>query len=209
MNKIDVKILITTVLICLIPILVGMMVYDTLPEQMAIHFGMNNQPDSYASKEFAVFGIPSILIAFQIFCCIGNDLIENKKQNRKLVIIYKWIIPVIGIMVYLSIIGYGAGIKINMQMVACIAVGIVFTIVGNYLPKAEPNRFERKNMDREVWKKYNRPIGYSFVIIGLLFIISAFLDAIFSLIVLGAVVVLAIVITISYIYLVYKNKNNI
>ena len=206
MKKIDWKILIITGLICLIPIIFGVILYDQLPEQMAVHFGVNNEPNSFAPKEFALFGIPLLMFILQVFCCISSDFMEEKKQNKKYITIYKWIIPIIEMVVYLTMLAYGAGIELDMRMIVCITLGIVFTLVGNYMPKTEPNKLQMNYIRADFWKKIKRPAGYFFVIIGLAFIISAFLNSMVSLILLGIIIVVAILITIYSIYLFYKDR---
>ncbi len=205
-KKIDWKILIITGLICLIPIIFGVILYDQLPEQMAVHFGVDNEPNSFAPKEFALFGIPILMFALQVFCCIFSDFMEEKKQNKKYITIYKWIIPIIEMVVYLTMLAYGAGIELDMRMIVCITLGIVFTLVGNYMPKTEPNKLQMNYIRADFWKKIKRPAGYFFVIIGLAFIISAFLNSMVSLILLGIIIVAAILITIYSIYLFYKDR---
>lgn len=205
-KKVDLKILIITTIICLLPIILGVILYDKLPEQMAVHFGPNNQPNSYASKAFAVFGISSILALLQVVCCVFSDLMENKKQNKKFITIYKWIVPVISLMVNLSILAYSIGIGVDIHFIVCITIGIVFTILGNYFPKSEPNKLSFRNINEIIWKEFKRPIAYFLVIMGLLFIISAFLNSIFSLILLGIVLLATIIMLIVGIRLVYKNK---
>ena len=205
-KKIDWKILIITGLICLIPIIFGVILYDQLPEQMAVHFGVDNEPNSFAPKEFALFGIPILMFALQVFCCIFSDFMEEKKQNKKYITIYKWIIPIIEMVVYLTMLAYGAGIELDMRMIVCITLGIVFTLVGNYMPKTELNKLQMNYIRADFWKKIKRPAGYFFVIIGLAFIISAFLNSMVSLILLGIIIVAAILITIYSIYLFYKDR---
>ncbi len=205
-KKIDWKILIITSLICLIPIIFGVILYDQLPEQMAVHFGVNNEPNSFAPKEFALFGIPLLMFILQVFCCISSDFMEEKKQNKKYITIYKWIIPIIEMVVYLTMLAYGAGIELDMRMIVCITLGIVFTLVGNYMPKTEPNKLQMNYIRADFWKKIKRPAGYFFVIIGLAFIISAFLNSMVSLILLGIIIVVAILISIYSIYLFYKDR---
>ena len=205
-KKIDWKILIITGLICLIPMIFGAILYDQLPEQMAVHFGVNNEPTSFAPKEFALFGIPIFMFALQVFCCIFSDFMEEKKQNKKYITIYKWIIPIIEMVVYLTMLAYGAGIELDMRMIVCITLGIVFTLVGNYMPKTEPNKLQMNYIRADFWKKVKRPAGYFFVIIGLAFIISAFLNSMVSLILLGIIIVVAILISIYSIYLFYKKS---
>ena len=206
MKKIDWKILIITGLICLIPIIFGVILYDQLPEQMAVHFGVDNEPNSFAPKEFALFGIPILMFALQVFCCIFSDFMEEKKQNKKYITIYKWIIPIIEMVVYLTMLAYGAGIELDMRMIVCITLGIVFTLVGNYMPKTEPNKLQMNYIRADFWKKIKRPAGYFFVIIGLAFIISAFLNSIVSFILMIILIVFAVLTTIYSLYLFYKNR---
>ena len=205
-KKIDWKILIITSLICLIPIIFGVILYDQLPEQMAVHFGVNNEPNSFAPKEFALFGIPLLMFILQVFCCISSDFMEEKKQNKKYITIYKWIIPIIEMVVYLTMLAYGAGIELDMRMIVCITLGIVFTLIGNYMPKTELNKLQMNYIRADFWKKVKRPAGYFFVIIGLAFIITAFLNSMVSLILLGIIIVVAILISIYSIYLFYKKS---
>ena len=205
-KKIDWKILIITSLICLIPIIFGVILYDQLPEQMAVHFGVNNEPNSFAPKEFALFGIPLLMFILQVFCCISSDFMEEKKQNKKYITIYKWIIPIIEMVVYLTMLAYGAGIELDMRMIVCITLGIVFTLVGNYMPKTELNKLQMNYIRADFWKKIKRPAGYFFVIIGLAFIFSAFINSIVSFILLGIIIVTAILISIYSIYLFYKKS---
>lgn len=205
-KKIKWKILIITSLICLVPIIFGVILYDQLPEQIAVHFGLNNEPNSFASKEFALFGIPLFMTALQIICCISSDYMEQKKQNKKYITIYKWIIPIIGMVLYLTMLAYSSGINLDMRMIVCITIGIIFAIIGNYMPKTEINKLQMYYIRNDFWEKIKRPAGYFFVIIGLAFIISAFLNEIVSLILVGIIIVLAILITIYSLYLFYKNR---
>lgn len=205
-EKIDWKILIITTLMCIVPIIFGVILYNQLPEQMAVHFGLNNEPNSFAPKEFALFGIPLLMTALQITCCISSDCMEQKKQNKKYITIYKWIIPIIGMVCYLTMLAYGAGIKLDMRIIVCITLGIIFMIIGNYMPKTELNKLQMNYIRADFWKKIKRPAGYFFVIIGLAFIISAFLNSMVSLILLGIIIVVAILISIYSIYLFYKDR---
>ena len=205
-KRIDWKILIITTLMCIVPIIFGVILYNQLPEQMAVHFGLNNEPNSFAPKEFALFGIPLLMTALQIICCISSDCMEQKKQNKKYITIYKWIIPIIGMVCYLTMLAYGAGIKLDMRIIVCITLGIIFMIIGNYMPKTELNKLQMNYIRADFWKKIKRPAGYFFVIIGLAFIISAFLNSMVSLILLGIIIVVAILISIYSIYLFYKDR---
>ena len=58
MKKVDKKTLIITTLVNLIPIIVGLLIWDKLPDTIATHFGMDGTPNGWSSKAFTVFGIP-------------------------------------------------------------------------------------------------------------------------------------------------------
>lgn len=205
-KKIDWKILIITVLICLIPIIFGTVLYNQLPEQMAVHFGLNNEPNSFAPKEFALFGIPLLMTVLQIICCISSDCMEQKKQNKKYITIYKWIIPIIGMVCYLTMLAYGAGIELDIRITVCITLGIIFMMIGNYMPKTEINKLQMYYVRKDFWEKVKRKVGYFFVIMGLLFIISAFLNSIVSFILMIILIICAVLTTIYSLYLFYKNR---
>ena len=89
---------------------------------------------------------------------------EEKKQNKKYITIYKWIIPIIEMVVYLTMLAYGAGIELDMRMIVCITLGIVFTLIGNYMPKTEPNKLQMNYIRADFWKKNNRFGIYNFSI---------------------------------------------
>ena len=205
-KKIDWKILIITTLMCIVPIIFGVILYNRLPEQMAVHFGLNNEPNSFASKEFALFGIPLLMTVLQIICCISSDCMEQKKQNKKYITVYKWIIPIIGMVCYLTMLAYGAGIELEMRIIVCITLGIIFMIVGNYMPKTEINKLQMRYVRKDFWEKIKRPAGYFFVIIGLAFIISAFLNSIVSFILMIILIICAVLTTIYSLYLFYKKS---
>ena len=207
-KRIDWKILIITTLMCIVPIISGVILYNQLPEQMAVHFGLNNEPNGFAPKEFALFGIPLLMTVLQIVCCISSDCMEQKKQNKKYITMYKWIIPIIGMVCYLTMLAYGAGIELDMRIIVCITLGIIFMIIGNYMPKTEINKLQKYYVRNDFWEKVKRPAGYFFVIMGLLFIISAFLNSIVSFILMIILIICAVLTTIYSLYLFYKNRRN-
>ena len=87
-------------MISLVPILCGVFLWNYLPDTIAIHFDINNNPDNFASKGFVVFGLPVFMAILQAVVCIINDIESHKHSERKQPeILTKWIIPVMSIMV--------------------------------------------------------------------------------------------------------------
>ena len=64
-NKIDKSMVISSIL-CLLPILFGLIVYDDLPDQVAIHWNAEGIDDNYASKTFAVFAMPCFFLLINL-----------------------------------------------------------------------------------------------------------------------------------------------
>ena len=79
MIKQNKKLLLLTSVITLLPVFIGLFLWNQLPDSVATHFGLNNQPDGYSSKAFAVFGLPLILLAVHLVVWSQQTLIPNQK----------------------------------------------------------------------------------------------------------------------------------
>ena len=186
------KSLIITSVICLLPIILGIALWDSLPDSMAIHFNINNQPDNFASKGFVVFGLPILMMLLQIFCCFINDINAHKHGERiKFERITKWIIPVMTVVLQVITLGYGLGWDIDIRKAASLIVGVILITTGNYLPKFD--YIKNYDIDTEKARKINRFIGFETVITGLLFIISMFLPPISTIVCLFMLIPYAII----------------
>lgn len=168
------KILIITCFVCLLPILLGLALWNNLPDTMAIHFDMYNRPDNFASKGFVVFGLPVLMVLLQIFCCFVNDINARRHgERKKFETATKWIIPVMTVVLQTATIGYGLGWNIDIRKIAAIIVGGMFIVIGNYLPKFD--YIKNYDVDTEKARKINRFIGFMSVIMGILYLVSIFL----------------------------------
>lgn len=169
--------LIITCLVCLLPIILGIALWNNLPDTMAIHFNINNEPDNFASKGFVVFGLPLLMVLLQIFCCFINDINAHKHgERKKFERVVKWIIPIMTIVLHIITLGYGLGRNIDIRKAVALIVGVIFIIIGNYLPKFD--YIKNYNVDTEKARRINRFIGFETVIMGILLLITIFLPAI-------------------------------
>ena len=171
------KYFLVTSLVCLFPILLGLLIWDKLPETIAIHFDINNNPDNFASKGFVVFGLPVLMVILQGFSCFVNDInAEKHGERKKFETVTKWIIPILTILLQLATFGVALGYNVDIRVVVTVIVGIMFLVMGNYMPKFD--YIKNYNLDTEKAKKINRFIGVETVILGLLFLGSVFLPPI-------------------------------
>ena len=168
--------IIISLIVTLLPILVGLLLWDKLPDKMATHFDMNNQPNGWTGKEFAVFGIPIIMALLQVILifCTHND---PKKTNIgvKAFSFVIWIIPACSLIVMLSCYGYALGYEIGVSTIAGLFVGILFIILGLLLPRNKQNytfgyRCSWTLNDEGNWAYTNKVAGYCFIAGGILII---------------------------------------
>ena len=180
MIKKHLKTLILTSILTLLPIVAGLYLWDTLPEQVPSHWDVNGEIDGWSSKPFFVFGLPSIMLAAQWLCVLGTAA-DPKKANHsdKVLHLVLWIIPVINIV--LSVITYAValGQKVRVEVVMPILIGLVLTIVGNYLPKCKQNytigiKIPWTLNSEENWNKTHRFAGWLWTICGLVLVLTGF-----------------------------------
>ncbi len=185
MKKIDKKVLILTCAITLLPILFGIVFYEKLPEKMPIHFNINNEVDRYSTKNFALFGIPILMTGLQIFCCLITDWKGNLNEKKpKFISIVKWIIPIFSVIISVITIEIALGSDVDVRKSILLVMGILYLIMGNYMPKMSYEQMKGKihpmPKSEKVYKKMIRLMGYTFVIFGFAILGSLFFEPIVS-----------------------------
>ena len=203
MEKVDWKTAIITTLVTLLPIGAGLYFYEDLPERMAIHFDINNVADGFAGKNVTLFLLPIGMGAVQLFTCIMSDRKKEAGYKPKVDYIFKWIIPILSFFVYGLTLAVGLNKSVDIRIVICLILGIMFMIIGNYLPKtrgdySSSNRPFRQVKSPAVMKKYNRLMGYIFMIVGLLMVVSIFFAPIVSAAVVIIFVGVSLVVSLYY-----------
>lgn len=178
--------------VCLLPILLGVALWDKLPDMIAIHFDMNNNPDNFASKTFTVFIMPLLMVVAQAFCCFVNDINAYKHgERKKFERVTKWIIPVMTIVLQVATFAYALGWNFDIRKVVAFIVGVIFVLIGNYLPKFD--YIKNYDVDTQKARKINRFIGFESVFMGILFWISIFLPPVATVVCLFLMIPYAII----------------
>lgn len=178
MEKKNKKTLILSVIICLLPMLLGVILYNKLPEKMPIHFTISDVPDSYAYKNFALFGIPLIMAIVQAICLIAVNIKLNKletEEKPKILKIMEWFIPVVTVTIYVIMVEVPLGSTVYVGKSICLILGILFMIIGNYIPKMSyemgKTTFHPMPKSEKSFRKMSKIMGYSFIIIGMVLLI--------------------------------------
>ena len=96
--KTNLKKLIISSVIILCPMLLGIILWDKLPEIIATHWGPSGEADGFGGKAMAVFAIPAFLLAFHWLCMIITSFDKkNTNQNKKAMGIVFWICPLLSL----------------------------------------------------------------------------------------------------------------
>lgn len=203
MKKIDWKNLFITCLVTIMPMLIGIIFYNQLPETIPVHFNIHNQPDTYASKEFALFGIPAILMAVQVVICAILDVRRKEDAEvSKLDTVMRWVMPVISVLVGVLLIEYPLRIRLDLRMYICVFLGILFIVTGYYFPKmsyeSAKGKLKPYPKDENNFKTLTKLLGYTFMIFGVMMIFSMRFMPVTSIVILGVWVVVTLIETLYF-----------
>ena len=178
------KILLITSLAILLPILVGGILWNQLPEQLPIHWNAEGDIDGYSPKAFAVIGLPLILLAVHVFT-VFITLSDPKKQNHseKILHLIFWIVPLLSILLSALTFSAAMGKNIRIEIFVSVSLGLLFVAIGNYLPKCQQNYTVGLKLpwtlhSEENWNRTHRLAGRLWVAGGFIMIILGFFDMI-------------------------------
>ena len=181
MIKKNLKTLIITSLIILLPILAGVILWNRLPEQIPTHWNAAGEVDGWSSKPFAVFGLPGILLAAQWLCVLVTGA-DPKKANHpeKVLKLVLWIIPLLSVVLGVITYATAMGKAVRVEIILPVIIGLLFTVIGNYMPKCKQNytigiKIPWTLNSEENWNRTHRFAGRLWVVCGLLIMLTGFL----------------------------------
>lgn len=193
------KMLLITSLITILPMLIGLLLWDKLPNEIATHFDINGTPDGWSSKTFTVFGLPSFLLICHLFGTAATLADPRRQQiGEKIFKLILWICPLITVFLSVTVYGHALGLKQNTTPLGMILIGIIFIVVGNYLPKCRQNytigiKVPWTLHDEENWNHTHRFAGKLWLLGGVCILILSIWDWGSLGITLGITVILAII----------------
>lgn len=177
MLKTHKRTLIITSIVILLPIIIGLILWNRLPAVMATHFGADNEPNGFSSKPFAVFGLPLFLLAIHWLCVLFISVDPRRKNiSPKLFSLILWLIPAVSLITAIPIYTVNLGNKLDISFFMMLFMGVLFTLIGNYLPKARHNytigiRLPWTLDNEENWNRTHRLAGHIWMGCGILMII--------------------------------------
>lgn len=207
MIKKNLKTLIITSIVLLLPILAGLILWNQLPEQMPTHWNAAGEVDGWSSKPFAVFGLPLILLAAQWLCVLATGA-DPKKNNHpeKVLHLVLWIMPVLSVVLHTITYMTTLGMEVKMERIMPAFIGVLFVIIGNYLPKCKQNytigiKIPWTLDNEENWNKTHRFAGFLWVVCGVAIMFTGFFGGVWVFLPISFAMVLAPII---YSYLLHR-----
>jgi len=205
------KLLISSIVI-LLPVVVGLIFWNKLPDEMTTHWGINGVADGWSSKAFAVFFFPALILLVHWLCVfLSEKLPGGKEQNPKVLGIVLWICPMISLFVNGMVYSVAFGRDIQPVIFVNGLLGIMFIAIGNYLPKCTRSitmgiKIKWALENDENWNATHRFGGKIWVAGGFLLLACGLLPESVSLWIMFPIILILVVSPVVYSYLYHRKQ---
>ena len=210
------KVISLSLIVTLLPILVGLLLWNRLPEQLPNHWNINGQIDGWMPKAYSVFLLPCLLALGQLVLSFVT-FADPKRRNihRKPLLVVLWIIPVLSFFLNSAIYLVALGVRCDVPALILTLIGVLFIFIGNYLPKLRQNytvgiKLPWTLADEDNWARTHRLGGKLFVSCGLLTLVIAAISGLIgdtaSFIIFLVLTVISALVPSIYSYLLFHRK---
>ncbi len=194
----------------LLPVAIGLLLWDKLPDNMMTHFGLDGTGDGTSSKAFAVFGLPAIIAAINGISIIATVADPRQKdQSQKALGMVFWLMPIVSIMCCGMMYSLALGKTVGVELLTPALLALMFLICGNYLPKVKQNstlglKIKWTLCNEENWNLTHRFTGKVWVISGIVMLIAMLLPTKWMIGVMLLDILVIVILPLAYSYRIYK-----
>lgn len=202
------KTLVITTLLCLLPMVFGLAVYNRLPEQVPSQFDFRGNVKGTMARAQMVFLLPIVMAFLNV---LVHFMMETDPRRRgypaAMKLMMNWLVPVlVCVMQPISLLN-GMGVKVPISFIVTEMMGFLFVICGNYLPKCRQNfsmgiKTPWTLSSEENWNRTHHLAGYLWMVCGVCLMINGIWRG-SDYIAFGGIV-LAIAIPLLYSYQLYR-----
>ncbi len=206
---------ILTLVFALLPFAYLAYVWDTLPEKVALHFGINGQPDHFGSKNQLFLPIFTLMGAGLLsYALLKNIHKIDPKQAEKLSsgTFEKLGFVTIAFMSLLSTYIIHSTINQKTDSFLFTIVGLLLMAIGNLMHSLKPNYFAGIRIpwtlnNEENWRKTHQLASKIWVAGGLLIVVFSFIFSFEKLLILMLfLVAIMVLIPMIYSFLLFKKQ---
>lgn len=190
----------------------GLWAYPRLPEMVPGHWNMANEVDRYLPRFWGAFGLPLLAAGIYVLMLV-TPLIDPKRENYSrfgaAYRVIRWGIVLVLLIEQGVILAAGLGFPVNVGMVVEGSISLLFILMGNQMGRIRFNYFVGIRTpwtlaNEEVWRRTHRLGAWAFVLTGLVGLVATFLPAPFNAWVFFGALGTALVGTVLYSYLIYR-----
>ena len=188
--------------------------YSRLPDTVPTHWNMHGEVDDTMAKFPGVF-LPSLMaIVLWFLLPLLRKIDPRRASYEKFDATFFLIVNLVCVMMAVVeglILAIGLGMKVDMVRTSMLSVGIMFIVLGNYMPRIRSNwwmgiRTPWTLDNEEVWRRTHRFAGRAFVVGGLITCVSTMLPSEASSVIAVAAMVVASLLPVVYSYLIWRNE---
>ena len=170
-------------IVILTPVIVGLVFYKQLPNQIAIHFNVEEQANGFMNRNLAIVALPFLALIMYNLCFSFFKQITIPFLKEFML----WLIPIFSVVIQGLILTFALGGQIQVRLTVIWLVALIFLVIGNYLPKSIGLATKNHN---EISKSVARKLGYLMVTMSLALLISLCFNPYTTIIILGIFVFL-------------------
>ena len=199
-------------LVILLPIGVGLLLWDQLPEQLPFHWNFAGEVDGWINKTQGVFLMSPVLLIVHWLCVLVTGLDpKNKDKNEKAKQLILWIMPVLSLLINGMVYAAALGREVNVATLMPSLLGVLLVVLGNILPKCSRNstigiKIPWTLHSDENWYATHRLAGKLWIGGGLCIVGTVWLPMPLSLWIMLPVTAALVLIPCIYSYRFYKTK---
>lgn len=191
----------------------GISIYFVLqmPEVVPVHWNAAGEIDGYGSRYFyALFAcLPMLVYLGMGFTRKIDPKQKQLKRNEEAYEMFRYITSGFMILLNAVILLSAMNTKVDVPVIISGVTGLMFIVMGNYLPRIPQNYFVGIKLpwtiDNEyVWTKTHRVGGYVFILSGILMILSGFIKSNLSVVIVLITVFANVFGLAVYSYILYK-----
>lgn len=161
-------------------VLFSLAVYSRLPEEVPIHWGVSGEPNGYGSRLEGAFLIPAMMIALFAIMQWYPSRDPRAANIAKFRGAYDTVVTAaIALLSGLHVLALGnaLGWGIDIPKVGMVALGLMFILLGNLMPRVRSNfifgiRTPWTLSSESVWTRSHRVGGYAKVVAGIITIVA-------------------------------------
>lgn len=200
----------------LIAVAATLWAYPHLPDPMPTHWNAQNEVDGYSSRAVGAWLMPLLIVGLYLLLLVLPRLDPRRENVARMGDLYRLfrvglsaVFTLIHIVMLAAIVS-GRADWVGLAVPAL--VGILFILVGNYMPRMRPNWFMGIRTpwtlsSDTVWRKTHLLGGRLFMLAGLAMLVAPLLPAALQPALLIGTIVLAALIPIAYSYWLFRQQS--